>query len=96
MPREGVRERGGEEKKQKKREMDEMGREKRRVEGERERKGTVSQRAGTATNHRQFHRGAMQTGDHWRNHTTEAPLALLSRRSYQNDLLFCNAKEGEE
>lgn len=64
MPREGVRERGGEEKKQKKREMDEMGREKRRVEGERERKGTVSQRAGMATNHRQFHRGAMQTGDH--------------------------------
>lgn len=37
MPREGVRERGGEEKKQKKRGMDEMGREKRRVEGERER-----------------------------------------------------------
>lgn len=95
MPREGVREWGGEEKKQK-REGRNGTREERRGVEEKERKGTVSQRAGTATNHRQFHRGAMQTGDHWRNHTTEAPLALLSWRCYQNDLLFCNAKEGEE
>lgn len=37
-----------------------MGRERGGVEREKERKGTVSQRAGTATNHRQFHRGAMR------------------------------------
>lgn len=51
--------------KRNRREKDEMGREKREeAQREKERKGTVSQRAGTATNHRQFHRGAMQTGDH--------------------------------
>lgn len=58
-----------------------------------ERKGAMSQRAGTTTNHRHFNREAMQpaTGDVITPRRYQS--ALLSYRSYQNDVLFCDAKE---